>query len=116
MAKKHKFTTKITLFTLILLSTFVVHGFTFEDVKEGILGITAEKLNSYQNDVFFTSRLRIESNVNFISYKSWHDDNFIYLPAQAYFKNDPNCCPTSLLLKVKRESHDLVSVEIEKDR
>lgn len=105
----------LILLFLFLFQPIVSYGFYIEKADEPILRIPVEKLNSYRNEPLFVDNFKIESNIGFISFEAWNDEDYIYLPAQAYFESDPHCCPTSLVIIVKRKSFELAYVEIWSD-
>lgn len=103
------------IFLLLGILTKSAYAFTFNDVKEPIMGIPATTLNNYVNDSFFKSYFSEVSQIHYIYYQATEDEKFIYLPSQAYFPNDPNCCPTTLHLKIDKSNYELMSVEILRD-
>lgn len=110
-----------TIIPLIYLVTFFAYSsepitFGISDTKKSIMKISAETLNSYHEDSFFKRFFPVTSQINFYHWKATEDENFIYLPGQTYFPDDPHCCPTDLLLKVDKKSHQLLSVEIPREK
>lgn len=53
MAQSARYVKKLTLTIIVTTFSLAVNAFTFDEVKDDILGISAEKPNSYRNEVFF---------------------------------------------------------------
>lgn len=97
---------------LMLLFAHSVKAFYIEPAKEPILGIPPNILNRYAEDPFFKARFPIISNLNFVPYQAWDDGKHIFIPSQGYFADDPNCCPTDMILKIRKKDLHLISVEV----
>ncbi len=97
---------------LMLLFAHSVKAFYIEPTKEPILGIPPDILNHYVEDPFFKARYPIISDLNFIHYQAWEDGKYIFIPSQGYFDDDPHCCPTDMILKIRKKDLLLISVEV----
>lgn len=103
---------QVIVVLLMLLCSHYAKAFYFEPIKVPIFGIPPDTLNRYIDDPFFKAKIPISSNLNFIHYKAWADENHIYIPSQGYFDDDPNCCPTEMILKIRKNGLYLISVEV----